>query len=168
MEHVEPERYERPNWDSYFLHILDAVSKRATCNRGRNAAVIVKDKRILTTGYVGAPINCAHCDDVGHLYKKKIHEDGNVTEHCVRTTHAEANAIAQAARFGISIDGGTLYVKLFPCLDCTKLLINAGIKKVVAVTDYHASEDSKAFLKESGVEFEIVNNDVLTYDNKRM
>jgi len=165
-ENKNDSEYKRPDWDEYFLQILEAVSKRATCERGRNAAVIVKDKHILTTGYVGAPVGLPHCDEIGHLFRKALHSDGNITEHCVRTTHAEANAIAQAAKCGISIDGATMYVKMFPCLDCTKLLINSGIKRLVAIKDYHASTDSKNFLKEAGVTFEIVEADVMNYSRQ--
>lgn len=153
----------RPDWDTYFLNILDAVSKRATCDRGKSGAIIVKDKRILTTGYVGAPVGLPHCDDVGHLFRKAVHTDGEVRDHCVRTTHAEANAIAQAARFGISIDGATLYCTMFPCLDCAKLVINAGIKKIVCTKDYQASHDSKDFFKMANVDVDIRNPDVMKY-----
>ena len=109
--------------------------------------MIVKNKRILATGYVGAPVNLPHCDDVGHLFRKAVHTDGEVRDHCVRTTHAESNAIAQAARFGISVDGATMYSTMYPCLDCAKLMINAGIKRIVTGNDYRASHDSKDFFE---------------------
>ncbi len=156
----------RPSWDEYFMHIVETVSERATCDRGKNAAIIVKNKRILSTGYVGSPVGLPHCDDVGHLMRDVLHTDGKVRKHCVRTTHAEANAIAQAARFGISIEGATLYTKMVPCLDCTKLIINAGIKRIVAKNDYHASHDSKEFLKEAGITLEILNNETEKYENQ--
>ncbi|MEM4264064.1 MAG: cytidine/deoxycytidylate deaminase family protein [Candidatus Woesearchaeota archaeon] len=156
----------RPDWDEYFLQILDAVSKRATCGRGRSGAVIVKNKHILTTGYVGAPVGLPHCDEVGHLFRKAVHTDGNVRDHCVRTTHAEANAIAQAAKFGISIDGATLYSTMFPCLDCAKLIINSGIKRIVSLNDYQASHDSKEFLKQANIEFKILNSELKKYEEK--
>jgi len=156
----------RPSWDEYFLEMLDAVAKRATCDRGRNSAIIVKDKRILSTGYVGSPVGLPHCDDVGHLFKKHIDEDGKESMHCVRTTHAEANAIATAARFGISVDGATLYTKMSPCLDCAKLIINAGIKRVVCKKLYHAGKLALDFLKEAGVRVDVINNDVEEYPNQ--
>ena len=99
------EGYKRPSWDEYFIEISRTVAKRATCDRGRSGCVIVKDKHILVTGYVGSPKGIPHCDEVGHQFKKTIHEDGNITEHCVRTAHAEQNAICHAAKLGIPLDG---------------------------------------------------------------
>ncbi|MDR0540365.1 MAG: cell division protein DedD, partial [Spirochaetaceae bacterium] len=101
--------YRRPSWDEYFMEVCDAISRRATCDRGRSGAVIAKNNQILVTGYVGAPAGLPHCDEAGHQLKKMIHEDGTVTTHCVRTVHAEQNAICQAAKRGIAIDGATLY-----------------------------------------------------------
>jgi len=155
----------RPSWDDYFVGLLDSLATRATCDRGKNSALIAKNKRIVATGYVGAPAGLPHCDESGHLYRDVLHTDGKPRQHCVRTTHSEANAIAQAAHYGISIDGATLYTKLTPCLDCTKLLINAGIKRVVAVKDYHASHDSKEFLKQAGIELVIMTDENATYEN---
>jgi dCMP deaminase len=120
----------RPSWDEYFMEISRAVAKRATCNRGRTGCVIAKDKQILVTGYVGSPPGLPHCDEVGHQMKSVIHEDGVKTNHCVRTTHAEQNAICQAARKGISLEGATLYCKLSPCAVCARLLITSGIKEL--------------------------------------
>ncbi|HWS49060.1 MAG TPA: hypothetical protein VN174_03360, partial [Candidatus Methanoperedens sp.] len=91
-------KYVRPSWDEYFLELADAVSKRATCDRGRSGCVIVRDKRILVTGYVGSPAGLPHCDEVGHLMKTMVNEDGSKSDHCVRTVHAEQNAICQAAK----------------------------------------------------------------------
>ncbi|WP_024470607.1 deoxycytidylate deaminase, partial [Treponema pedis] len=91
---------------------------------------------------VGAPTGLPHCDDVGHQLKKVQHEDGSVTQHCVRTVHAEQNAICQAAKRGISIDGATLYCKMTPCRTCAMLIINCGIVRVVAEKRYHDSEDT--------------------------
>jgi dCMP deaminase len=92
-----------------------------------------------------------------------IHEDGTESKHCIRTTHAEQNAICQAARFGISLDGGTLYVKMAPCYTCAKMMINAGIKRVVCLQDYHASARSKEIFKEAGVEFVLLDDRVVEY-----
>jgi len=139
--------YQRPSWDEYFIEIMNTVATRATCDRGRAGCVIVKDKRILVTGYVGAPSGLPHCDEVGHLFRKIIHEDGSITQHCVRTVHAEQNAIAQAARFGISLEGSTLYVRMTPCRSCAMLIINSGIKRVVCEYRYHAGKDSEDLLK---------------------
>jgi len=129
----------RPSWDDYFMEITRTVARRSTCDRGRSGALIVKNKRILTTGYVGAPAGLPHCDEVGHQLREVLHEDGTRSKHCLRTVHAEQNAIVQAARFGISIEGATIYCTMTPCYTCAKMIINAGIKRVVCEKDYHAS-----------------------------
>ena len=135
------DKYKRPTWDEYFMEVLESVSKRSTCDRGRVGCVIVKDKQILVTGYAGAPAGLPHCDDVGHQFKKTIHEDGNITEHCVRTVHGEQNAICQAAKKGVSIDGATVYVRMTPCRTCAMLLINCGIARVYCERKYHAGTE---------------------------
>jgi len=157
--------HHRPDWQTYFLEIMDTVAKRANCDRGRAAALIVKDKRIMCTGYVGAPAGLPTCDEVGHLIKVVYDERGGQHKHCVRTTHAEANAIAQAARYGTPIEGGTIYVRMTPCLDCTKLLINAGIRKVVCRRRYHADHDSVALLAQAGVELVVLEDEPERYDH---
>jgi dCMP deaminase len=153
----------RPNWDRYFLDLCDAVSKRATCDRGRSGCVIVKDKRIMTTGYVGAPSGLPHCDEAGHDMRKVLDDNGNVTQHCVRTLHAEQNAIIQAARFGIPLEDATLYCKMTPCRTCAMMIINAGIKRVVCEKRYHADEDTKQMLKQARVELIVLNDKVEKY-----
>ncbi|MDP2708707.1 MAG: cytidine/deoxycytidylate deaminase family protein [bacterium] len=155
----------RPSWDEYFINILEVVGTRSSCDRGKSGCVITKDKRILATGYIGSPINTAHCDDVGHEMHTVKHADGHETKHCIRTAHAEQNAIVAAARFGIALDGATLYCHMTPCYACAKMIINAGIKRVVANLDYHAGERSKEIFKEAGVSYELVNNEVQKYDN---
>ncbi len=132
----------RPPWDDYFMDITFQVAKRSTCDRARVGAVIVKDKRILTTGYNGSPAGLAHCDVIGHLM---------VGGHCVRTLHAEQNAIIQAALHGVSVAGGTIYVTHQPCLTCAKMIINAGLRRVVYAGVY-PDENAVAFLREAGVE----------------
>jgi dCMP deaminase len=156
----------RLSWDEYFFQICAAVASRATCDRGKSGAVIVKDKRILSTGYVGSPMGLPHCDEVGHEFKDTIHADGHISKHCVRTAHAEQNAIAQAARFGIAIDGSALYCTMTPCYSCAKMIINAGIKRVVVGQDYHAGEDSKRIFQEAGVRFDILDATVLPYEDQ--
>ena len=141
------EDYKRPTWDEYFMEVCHAIAKRATCNRGRSGCVIEKDNQILVTGYVGAPVGLPHCDEVGHQIKKLTHEDGTVTEHCVRTVHAEQNAICQAAKRGISIDGATLFCKMTPCRTCAMMIINCGITRVVCEKKYHAGEESEEMFK---------------------
>jgi len=157
----------RPDWDQYFIGIMDSVSKRATCDRGKAGCVIAKDKRILATGYVGSPAGCVHCDEVGHEMNDVLDKDGNISKHCVRTAHAEQNAIATAARFGIALEGSTLYCNMTPCYICSKIIINSGIKRVVARNDYHKGDRSKEIFKESGVEYELLNDEVVIYDNMK-
>jgi dCMP deaminase len=159
-------KHTRPSWDEYFSKMVDAVAQRATCDRGRAGCVIVKDKQILVTGYVGSPRGLPHCDDVGHLLKKVIHEDGKITQHCVRTVHAEQNAITQAARRGISLDGSTLYVRMTPCRVCTMLIINTGIKRVVCQKKYHSSKESEVMLKEADIELCYLSEELLQYDQQ--
>ncbi len=155
--------YVRPSWDEYFMEIVAAVSRRGTCDRGRTGVVIVKNRRIIATGYVGAPVGLAHCDDVGHEMHTVMNEDGSKSRHCIRTSHAEINAIAQAARVGVSVDGGTLYCKMAPCYTCAKMLINCGIARVVSMVDYHGSARSKEIFAEAGVQFKILHNRMSTY-----
>ncbi len=155
----------RPTWDEYFLEVMKSVSLRATCDRGRNGTVVVKDKRILSTGYVGAPSGLDHCDDVGHLLRTVKTENGGESIHCLRTTHAEQNALAQAARFGISIEGATMYTKMVPCRSCAMMIINAGVKRVVCEKDYHAGADTKEMFNQVGIEL-VVLGEVEKYDKQ--
>lgn len=157
--------HSRPSWDEYFMQIAELVGSRGTCDRGRSGTVITRDKRILTTGYVGAPAGVKDCDDVGHELHTVLHEDGTKSIHCIRTTHAEQNALVQAARMGINLNGGTIYVHMTPCYACTKMIINAGITRVVAAKDYHMGKRSKEVFKEAGVKFELLSREVETYDN---
>lgn len=154
---------ERPNWDEYFMDLCRSVAKRATCDRGKSGCVIVKDKQILVTGYVGSPSRLPHCDEVGHLFKKTLHEDGTITNHCVRTVHAEQNAICQAARRGIPLDGATVYCKMTPCRTCAMLIINCGIQRVVCEFKYHAGGDSEEMFRAAGIRLEFVNEEILNY-----
>ncbi|MBW7847354.1 MAG: cytidine/deoxycytidylate deaminase family protein [Bacteroidales bacterium] len=167
MEVEEIQEYNRPSWDEYFIRLADTVASRATCDRGRSGCVIVKDKQILVTGYVGSPRGLPHCDDVGHLMKKVVHEDGSVTQHCMRTVHAEQNAITQAARRGIALEGSTLYCRMTPCRTCAMLIINCGIERVVCERKYHAGAESEAMFAEAGIKLEFMNNDIQQYDKQR-
>lgn len=156
----------RPSWDDYFLEIAESVSKRATCDRGRSGCVIVKEKQILVTGYVGSPSGLRHCDDVGHLLKSVTHEDGSITQHCMRTVHAEQNAICQAAKEGVSIKEATLYCRMTPCRTCAMLLINCGIRRVVCEKKYHAGTESEEMFKKAGVALVYKHDEVLRYKNQ--
>ena len=163
---MSEERYVRPTWDEYFMEVCRAIAKRATCDRGRSGCVIARDNQLLVTGYVGAPRGLPHCDDVGHQFKKVQHEDGSISQHCVRTVHAEQNAICQAAKRGISIDGATLYCKMTPCRTCAMLIINCGIKRVIAEKRYHDSADSIEMFKQAGVILEQLNDSVEEYQDQ--
>jgi dCMP deaminase len=140
----------RPSWDSYFMEIAGVVAKRSTCLRRHVGAVVVKDRRILTTGYNGAPSGLAHCEDVGCLREKMNVPPGERHELC-RGIHAEQNAIIQAAIWGISIKGATLYCTTQPCALCAKMLINAGISRIVYTGDY-PDELAMRLLEEARVE----------------
>ncbi len=159
------ETYVRPSWDDYFMEICRTVAKRATCDRGRSGCVIAKNNQILVTGYVGAPTGLAHCDEVGHQMKKMVHGDGRETQHCVRTVHAEQNALCQAAKRGIAVEGATLYCKMTPCRTCAMLIINCGITRVVCEKRYHDSVDSLQMFEQAGVTIEHIDDDVQTYSN---
>jgi dCMP deaminase len=132
---------ERPSWDDYFMQITFQVAKRSTCPRAAVGAVIVRDKRILTTGYNGSPTGLAHCTEAGCLM---------VNGHCVRTLHAEQNAIIQGALHGVDVSGSTIYVTHQPCLVCAKMIINAGIEQVVYAGEY-PDEIACGFLEEAGL-----------------
>ena len=148
------------------MEVCRSIAKRATCDRGRSGCVIARDNQILVTGYVGAPTGLPHCDEVGHHLKKMQHEDGSITQHCVRTVHAEQNAICQAAKRGISIEGATLYCKMTPCRTCAMLIINCGIVRVVAERRYHDSEDTIQMFKQAGIKLEHLDDRVETYTNQ--
>jgi dCMP deaminase len=147
------------------MEVCQSIAKRATCDRGRSGCVIARDNQILVTGYVGSPTGLPHCDEAGHQMKKMLHEDGSETSHCVRTVHAEQNAICQAAKRGISIDGGTLYCRMTPCRTCAMLIINCGIRRVVCEKRYHDSADSIAMFKQAGIQLEHLSDDIQTYTN---
>jgi dCMP deaminase len=153
----------RPSWDEYFMGITREVSKRATCDRGKSGSVIVKNKRLLSTGYVGSPIGASHCDEVGHQMTEVYDKGGNVSQHCIRTTHAEQNAMVQAARFGIPLDGATIYCKMEPCHICAKMIINAGIKRVVAEKMYHKAQITRDLFREAEIDLVVLNKEVEKY-----
>lgn len=157
----------RPSWDEYFITIVDAVAARATCDRGKSGAVIVKDKQILSTGYVGAPKGLPHCDETGHLMMKRVNEDGSLSDHCVRTTHAEQNAIVQAAANGTAIKGATIYCTMEPCMVCAKMIINAGIKRVVCKRMYHKGQITRDLFRQAGIEMIVIEKKVMEYPDQK-
>jgi len=140
----------RPGWDEYFMEIAEIVKKRSTCLRREVGAIIVKDNRILSTGYNGAPKGLPHCSETGCLRAELNVPSGERHELC-RGLHAEQNAIIQAAVFGTAIDGATIYTTLSPCIVCTKMIINAGIKRIVLREDYNDDLAIK-MIRESAIE----------------
>lgn len=129
------EKPERPSWDSYFMELAEVVSSRSTCLRRQVGAVIVKNKQILSTGYNGSPSGLRHCAEVGCLRQQLQIPSAERTEIC-RAVHAEQNALVQAAKHGVAIDGADIYTTLEPCVLCTKLLINSGIRRVIFAKPY--------------------------------
>lgn len=132
----------RPTWDEYFMKLAMLASERATCPRMHCGCVLVKDRFVLSTGYNGALPGMEHCEDVGCLI---------VDNHCVRTNHAEMNAICQATRHGVNLIGATAYVTNMPCTNCAKMLISVGIVRVVVFSDYHSTL-AEHFFAEANVE----------------
>ena len=131
--------YRRPSWDEYFMELANTASKRATCDRGRSGCVIVKDRQLLVTGYVGSPSGLPHCDEVGHLFR---------------------------ARRGIALDGATLYCRMTPCRTCAMLIINCGIKRVVCERKYHSGTESEELFRQAGVQLEFFYDEIQQYDNQ--
>lgn len=140
---------DRPDNDTYFMRMAELVATRSTCLRRQVGAVIVKEKRVLTTGYNGAPRGLRHCEEVGCVRQQNNVESGTRHELC-RGVHAEQNAVIQGAYFGVSIKGGTVYTTNFPCVLCAKILLNAGIEEIVYL-DTYVDELSKQMLDEAGI-----------------
>ena len=142
----------RPNWDEYFLEMAQVAAKRSTCLRRQVGAVLVKDRRLLATGYNGAPQKLKHCGEIGCLRETMGIPSGERHELC-RGLHAEQNAIIQAALHGVSTKGSTLYCTNHPCVICAKMIINAGISRVVIRDGYH-DQLAAEMLKEAGIRVE--------------
>ena len=140
---------ERPSNDEYFMEMAQLVSSRSTCLRRKVGAVIVKEKRVLSTGYNGSPKGTKHCEELGCIRVKMNVPSGTRHELC-RGVHAEQNAVTQAAYFGVSVDGATIYTTTYPCSMCAKILINAGIKEIVYSEGY-ADDLSKDPLEEAKI-----------------
>ncbi|MEI8068012.1 MAG: cytidine/deoxycytidylate deaminase family protein [Candidatus Shapirobacteria bacterium] len=146
----------RLSWDDYFIKITALVSERSTCLRHHVGAIIVKDRRVLTTGYNGAPANTKDCLELGCLRDQLNIPSGERHEIC-RAIHAEQNAIIQASKHGENIQDSTLYCTHSPCIICTKMMINAGIKRIVTYGNYPDIGGVRDLLKEAGIELCIVN-----------
>ena len=145
-----PGESERPSWDAYFMDITFLVAKRSTCLRRAVGALVVKDKRILSTGYNGAPTGIKHCNEAGCLREELNVASGEKHELC-RGIHAEQNAIIQAAFHGVGIKGATLFCTNLPCSICAKMIINAGLKKICYHSGY-ADAISREMLDAAGIE----------------
>lgn len=143
-------KQKRPSWDSYFMQMAQVVAGRSTCLRRQVGAVMVKDKQILSTGYNGSPSGLQHCDEIGCLRQSLGVPSGERHEIC-RAVHAEQNALVQAAKHGVAITGADLYTTHQPCVLCTKLLINAGIKRVIYTHSYPDQLADK-MAKEAGLD----------------
>lgn len=144
---------DRPSWDEYFMRIAGDVARRSTCLRRHVGAIVVVQKRILATGYNGAPTGVPHCADTGCLREELQVPSGERHELC-RGLHAEQNAMIQAAKHGVRIDGATLYTTHHPCSLCAKMAINAGIQRIVCREDY-PDDLGKSLLREAGVRLEV-------------
>jgi len=175
----------RPTWEEYFVNMVNAVATRGTCDRGKAGAVIVKDNQVISTGYVGSAAGDDHCDETGHKYEyrikrwKRVHRtdyDGmhggvisiitnedNISKHCIRTIHAEQNAICSAAKYGHSVQGSIMYTSMVPCRTCAMMIINSGITKVVALKEYQTSEHTKELFKKCNIELIILDSTLNNY-----
>lgn len=143
----------RPTWDEYFSEITKQVATRSTCLRRHVGAVIVHNKRILSTGYNGPPSGLPHCDETGCLRQQLGIPSGQRQEIC-RGLHAEQNAIIQAALHGVSIAGSDIYITHQPCITCAKMIINSGIKRVICLGSY-PDEMARALLQEANIQLEL-------------
>jgi len=139
----------RPEWDQYFMAIARLAATRSTCLRRKVGAVIVRERRIISTGYNGAPRGLTHCLELGCMREKMGIESGQRHELC-RAIHAEQNAVIQAAISGVSVEGGTIYSTTFPCVLCSKIIINAGLKRIVVLEGY-PDDLSRQMLEEAGI-----------------
>jgi len=142
-------KMKRPGWDEYFMKVAKLVSSRSTCLRRKVGAVLVKDKRILATGYNGAPTGIVHCEVTGCL-REKLHVPSGERHELCRGLHAEQNVILQAALHGISVNGSTICITNAPCSICAKMIINAGIKEVI-YADSYPDRMAQDFLKEANI-----------------
>lgn len=147
----------RPSWETYFMNITNLVAERSTCLRRAVGAVVVKDKRILSTGYNGAPTGLKHCLEVGCLRQKLGIESGKMHELC-RGIHAEQNAIIQAAYHGVSVKGANIFCTNQPCSICARMIINAGIEKIYYQSGY-ADPLAIELLEEAKIELKQINSD---------
>jgi len=152
----KPSTRERPTWDEYFMGIAELTAKRSTCLRRNVGAVIVQDRHIVATGYNGAPRGIDHCAQRGGCLREELGIPSGERHELCRALHAEQNAIIQAATFGHSIEGGTIYITHAPCVICSKMIINSGIKKIIVGAEYPDSF-SVEILGEAGLKIVSLN-----------
>lgn len=146
---------ERPSWDEYFMGMAELTSERSTCLRRKVGAVIVVDKRIVATGYNGAPKGLPHCEELGGCLREKLGVPSGQRHELCRALHAEQNAIIQAAVMGNSIDGASIFITHHPCSICTKMIINAGIKRIVVRNGY-PDQLAEELLEQAGMTIEML------------
>lgn len=145
----------RPSWDEYFMQIAELTAQRSTCLRRQVGAIIVKEKHIIATGYNGAPKGLPHCEELGGCLREKLEIPSGERHELCRALHAEQNAIIQAATLGQSIEGATIYITHQPCIICAKMIINAGISRIVIRRGY-PDEMSREMLGEAGLKVELI------------
>lgn len=160
--HLKPEQISQ---DEYFMDICRVVGEKGTCDRGRSGCVIVKDGKLISTGYVDAPYGSKTCDEVGHQFWTITKDTGETTQHCMRNCCAELNAIANASRQWISLEWATLYTKMTPCYvrHCVHLIISCGISRVVCEKRFHDAELSELLLKAAGIELMYLEKGIQNY-----
>jgi len=141
---------ERPSWDQYFMEMAELTAKRSTCMRRNVGAVIVKDKHLVATGYNGAPRGVRHCAEIGSCLREELKVPSGQRHELCRALHAEQNAIIQAATLGVSIEDSTIYITHQPCVICAKMIINAGIKRIV-VKEGYPDDLAVEMLEEAGL-----------------
>lgn len=145
----------RPSWDEYFMQMAELTAQRSTCLRRQVGAIIVKEKHIIATGYNGAPKGLPHCEELGGCLREKLEIPSGERHELCRALHAEQNAIIQAATLGQSIEGATIYITHQPCIICAKMIINAGISRIVIKRGY-PDEMSRGMLREAGLKVELI------------
>lgn len=145
----------RPSWDEYFMQMAELTAQRSTCLRRQVGAIIVKEKHIIATGYNGAPKGLPHCGELGGCLREKLEIPSGERHELCRALHAEQNAIIQAATLGQSIEGATIYITHQPCIICAKMIINAGISRIVIRRGY-PDEMSRGMLREAGLKVELI------------
>ena len=145
----------RPSWDEYFMQMAELTAQRSTCLRRQVGAIIVKEKHIIATGYNGAPKGLPHCEELGGCLREKLEIPSGERHELCRALHAEQNATIQAATLGQSIEGATIYITHQPCIICAKMIINAGISRIVIRRGY-PDEMSRGMLREAGLKVELI------------